>query len=885
MKEEQAHFPKIVNVGKYKTGSTTLAKAAKQLGYKVYRKAPDLTTLQRKSMLLSPERAVGEWWFEREGRRELEKLINENDYIGDGWISLLPFLPAEELGSFITEMQSHENPVLFVATQRDTRALVLSELHHWIREDIEAKAGLTFEERSNLEQSLTQRATRHAKNLQALFVTILPLDKVGHWYHLLNDRLGNQNGHDSGSYKPWKSAIASIGRANSAPELPLEGILLTLRLSPDFDKKMTDVECLLTAIEQDSLCYYMIVLALDSDEHETEEARKFICAIKVHCPVYVIAYPERKATEPFRICEIWDKMAKVAFENGADWVALLGDDITIDCSFHYRAFYRAFLDVAQRLRCPFGFGCPWWNDVNFCNFPTFPVVGKAHYLIFGSLIPSHRSSNFVNQDLDPYLQRLYLKFGAAPRVEDAKLENRTGGNNTRPTRYERVSADGWRDWVLEDIQPIREYLENESKHSTAELAEIECTLVDIVVPTYRVDVEYVLRICSLQVPDNLRTSILIIVDNPQKLKSLFGEHDHNQAALALESKLSENLSNNIRVRCNASNLVASATRNRGIDESSADWILFLDDDVTPQHDLLLKYGTAIGLSDESVVGMMGLVHFPRRNNLPLKHAAVLMSYLTFMFEIASKANYESPAWGVTANLLMKRGMTRFDTNYAKTGGGEDVDFCLRTHYETGGRFRSVSDAIVHHNYWPGGVTGLLSHFFNWAVGDSALYIRFREHTYRSYPNAIEFFLCFLIAFTSALTTTSLLHNRESRVTNYFLCFSLEMLLLIGVDVVVEVSDSIEFDHRKRLLSPHRFHWTYYYAAHILANIYVIVLETGRLYGHIKRGTVYVNVCRRFDWHCGRLPDAKSKFVSRELTKFCWFVVVSVVTLHISFCKW
>ena len=73
---------------------------------------------------------------------------------------------------------------------------------------------------------------------------------------------------------------------------------------------------------------------------------------------------------------------------------------------------------------------------------------------------------FVNQDLDPYLQRIYLKFGAAPVLNNVKLTNMCGGSDMVPARYNRVPAAGWRDRVLEDVyvEPIQSYL-NMQHHS------------------------------------------------------------------------------------------------------------------------------------------------------------------------------------------------------------------------------------------------------------------------------------------------------------------------------------------------------------------------------------------------------------------------------------
>lgn len=87
-----------------------------------------------------------------------------------------------------------------------------------------------------------------------------------------------------------------------------------------------------------------------------------------------------------------------------------------------------------------------------------------HSQIFGGLIPENRLGAFVNQDLDPYLQRLYLKYGAAPLVAESRLTNHQGGNDASPARYKRVPVTGWRDWVLEDVSPIYQYLQRRVCH-------------------------------------------------------------------------------------------------------------------------------------------------------------------------------------------------------------------------------------------------------------------------------------------------------------------------------------------------------------------------------------------------------------------------------------
>lgn len=871
----------LVNLGLYRTGTTTLAEAAKILfgDDVVHRDFPNLDSSTLRSLLWDPQAAVIQWWTNGNGKEQLMKLIRDKRFLGDGWIPFLVFLPnnAEELAGVVLDAKLLFGVhVTFVATQRNLKELVQSELHHWVRWDLEKRCGLTDVDRHDLQVVLTKRAQAHQAGLKGLRkrgIVVEELRLVAHlentWPNILSKIPRQPSAH------LWKQAIHQTGTQNQSPSLPVEAILFTLRLGPDNPEALQRVSSVLDQVDADELCQYMVVVALDDDEFDTHHAKVFIQALQERPRIHqliILRNDPRNPNQPVPICRIWHDMAVKAYENGASWVVLLGDDIDLQCSFHYRAIYRAFLDIQHTVtKCdtmPY-FGCPWFDDQTFPGFPTFPAVGRAHFDIFGGLMPKHRE--FVNQDLDPYLQQLYLKFGAAPRMTHAKLVNGDGGSDTKPARYKRVPALQWRDWVAEDRQVIHDYLTQQEIGVETKL------LLDVVVPTYRIGVEYLERICRLAVPDTMRTTFIIVVDNPDKLLTATGQDDVDEAAQILEKRLElasfnheTQSTNNIRVRCNHVNSGASASRNRGLDESAADFVLFLDDDVIPNHDLLQQYNDSLDElklqeqgSDRNILGLVGLVRFPRHPQMSWKHAAVLMSYLTFMFEIAENPIYKDPAWGVTANILIRRVRNlRFDTCYAKTGGGEDVDFCLRIAAEHGGRLRSAPAACVVHEFWPGSIWDLSKHFFNWAGGDSALFHRFPNHCYASWPNLVETAVFFVLP----------LWTMSWRVTPWHVCMSgllWNFSGMLAVDSLVDFCWS--FSHRRLLLHyPRSFEFCF--VSHILANMYVVVLETGRLCGHVRRGH-WFNLTKRFDWHCGRLPHARKNFRFVEFIKFVGFGVV------------
>ena len=96
-------------------------------------------------------------------------------------------------------------------------------------------------------------------------------------------------------------------------------------------------------------------------------------------------------------------------------------------------------------------------------------------------------------------------------------------------------------------------------------------------------------------------------------------------------------------------------------------------------------------------------------SLSLLEGAVLMSYLTFAFEAATFSQVKHPAWGVNANLVVRRmPELKFDTRHAKAGGGKDVDLCLRI--RPYGRFDKVPRAKVDHDFWK---FSFCMHFLGW----------------------------------------------------------------------------------------------------------------------------------------------------------------------------
>jgi len=243
--------------------------------------------------------------------------------------------------------------------------------------------------------------------------------------------------------------------------------------------------------------------------------------------------------------------------------------------------------------------------------------------------------------------------------------------------------------------------------------------IDIVIPSFRLDENYLLPLIDLPKPPNWEINYYIVVDNPTVNVSASIRELAQQGA--------------IHLFINEENLGASASRNKGIDAGRGEWILFLDDDIRADKDLLYAYAEAIE-ENPNEIGFIGLTDFPPANNAFT--SALQIAHLTH-FKIAMIKDRFT--WGVTANMMYRRsamGGLRFSSLFPKSGGGEDVDLPLRICLQHQKEFQCLKEATVIHPWWNDS-TPHYDRFVRYGIGTAYLLFLHKKLTWYDFPNAVE----------------------------------------------------------------------------------------------------------------------------------------------------
>lgn len=380
------------------------------------------------------------------------------------------------------------------------------------------------------------------------------------------------------------------------------------------------------------------------------------------------------------------------------------------------------------------------------------------------------------------------------------------------------------------IERLKAYL------ATASPGAKQVACIDVVVPTYRCNVEQLRRLCSLECSQPASVHTILVVDQP----TVSNLNEVRDLASYTANRI-------VRVHVQEANGGASFARNTGLAQSFGDHAVLLDDDVQPEPGLLDAYLGAIARHPDEAA-YIGLTELPRPETWV--QCALKACRICYFYGIA--ALRQNPPWGVTANMCV-RGRTisssfeHFSSAYPRTGGGEDVDFCIRSQGAGHGKLVAVPAAKVLHPYWD----APFKQIAGWASGDVLCLSRLPQVTFRAPPNWAEIaLLCIIWGVARLLLADGAAPTLGAVLWTTFSCVSLA--------AVIEVA----------MLFP-RF---YMFADGLpKSRVFVALLATAppmlqdlvRLHSKLRRGRL-AELCLHFDW-----MNSTGQHPAETSSNLCW----------------
>lgn len=554
------------------------------------------------------------------------------------------------------------------------------------------------------------------------------------------------------------------------------------------------------------------------------------------------------------VCAIWRQIAKRAWKDECDYFVLMGDDVVLQDEGWMRDAHAEFLQIAHHTGVPHGFGCVAFTDTSFPGMPTFPIVHRTHLDIFGGdVIPDI----FINQDGDPFLYQLYRRWDCS-RMFAARISNGIGGSQS--ARYDQQRTGGWTFDTLDKATATTEmWLLRHCPEVTRKLT------LDVVIPSFRVQLQFLEPILNLKPSPTCTTMFITIIDDP-----------HAPARIELETKFASRP--DVRIRTNDKNLGASASRNRGMKESAAEWIVFLDDDITPQSDLLVEVEKVIR-ANPNAVGFVGNAQFPPAESVFT--TAAHLAGVTYFWDIAKKMPTETDMpWGVTANLITRRigDGVEFNLQFPKTGGGEDIDFCRRKRdlwfpVKKQG-FHPAPAVVVTHPWWNGGKRSY-RRFYMWSKGDGGLIKLYPDLTYIDHaPNSGELLLTSCIIGCIGVSLFFLTRIRFP----FVLALHLAGATIAG-NLVHDMYRHLYRDTHRTIVINSTLMGPKWVMAVAESSLIRMASEWGRTVGILERGEIRC-LGYRFDWFTHRAGDGpRNEERKNSRQRITIIVILLVVTLQ------
>lgn len=358
--------------------------------------------------------------------------------------------------------------------------------------------------------------------------------------------------------------------------------------------------------------------------------------------------------------------------------------------------------------------------------------------------------------------------------------------------------------------------------------------IDIVIPSFRLDEDILIKIIKIDRPLNFNINFYIIADNP---------------ALTIPTTIL-NLadSGEINLVRNEVNLGFSKTRNKGIRLGNSKWLLLLDDDITPEKTLLIAYANAI-VNHPDAIGFAGVTDFPK----PFDSTTLALELNGDVGHCRSARENTELMWVPTTNIMLNRESmdpTLFNESLKK--GGEDIEFLVRNVLFNNKKYIAVPDAVVEHPWWEGGTTKRL---FRYGAGAAqiASMPAIKKYTYYNFTNTPETLLLLLLLSPIVLMNYSLV------------ILLLLVLMVIGAEFIINCIRGVYLTGR--------------FSLGLMANLFWIknCHETGYLVESILNGR-FSGFCERIDMSFVKEKPSWFRLNKWKIIKMTLLVTMVTLTL-------
>ncbi|MBT9166886.1 MAG: hypothetical protein DDT19_00210 [Syntrophomonadaceae bacterium] len=260
-------------------------------------------------------------------------------------------------------------------------------------------------------------------------------------------------------------------------------------------------------------------------------------------------------------------------------------------------------------------------------------------------------------------------------------------------------------------------------------------------------------------------------------------------------------------------------RNRGIEESRGEIILFTDSDceVSPNiFDEHLKL-----YAEPDTAGVLGITEFTGKKNISWQIVSRTMFLDSFSFAKTYSKILDSAPWGTCTNLSFRKEVLedvgKFDATFPFRLGGDDTELGVRIN-EAGYKIKMNPDAIVFHSRetWSD-LFKLAKKAFRWGRTDFHI---LKKHPQLGHVGFPSFFIVFLVVGAVALAYILTGHNGIAAVM--IVVWVLSTLLIEGIIKVIRARGKL-----------------YLIFFEVPATLLNLVFEAGTIFESLRRGSLTI----------------------------------------------